>query len=180
MDDIKKAYAWREALELSKRLVQICEEFSDVDTNVLVWHLRNSVVDIPSTIAADLQASRWATMEPVVKLATVLELVRKIYPAIETSPAEDQLEKLMQRMQSEQFTEREPEPEESEESSEKDSAEKVSAPAGKADTSSEGSNESAGQPSGVTVQLPNKVDGVQHAAGSADSAHSSSPSPQEA
>ena len=111
MDDIKKAYAWREALELSGQLVKICEEFSDVDTNVLVWHLREAVVDIPAGIAADLQAKRPATIEPVVKLVTELELVNKIYPAIETGKADEQLERLMQRMQSDGFSEREPAPE---------------------------------------------------------------------
>ncbi len=111
MDDVKKAYAWQEALELSKQLVRICEEFSDAATNVLVWHLRQAVVDIPGGIAADLQADRPATMEPMVRLATELELVRKIYPAIETGDVEERLERLMERMQSERFTEREPEPE---------------------------------------------------------------------
>jgi len=111
MQDIKKAYAWQDALNLSKRLVQICEEFSDADTNVLVWHLRQAVVEIPATIAADLQANRGATMEPVVKLVAELELVHKIYPAIETGDADEQLQRLTERMQSDRFGEREPEPE---------------------------------------------------------------------
>jgi hypothetical protein len=111
MQEIKKAYAWQEALNLSKRLVQICEEFSDADTNVLVWHLRQAVVEIPATIAADLQANRGATMEPVVKLGAELELVHKIYPAIETGDADDLLTGLTERMQSDRFGEREPEPE---------------------------------------------------------------------
>jgi hypothetical protein len=152
MDDIKKAYVWHEALELSKRLVQICEEFSDADTNVLVWHLRNSVVDIPSTIAADLQANRWATMEPVIKLATALELVRKIYPAIETGPTEEQLATLMKRMQSELFSEREPEPE----PEELEGAEKQ-------DPGKDIEKNSDEKPAS-----PSRVDGVQHAVTSID------------
>jgi len=112
IDDIRKAYAWQEALKLSKELTKICEEFSDADTNVLVWHLRSSVVDIPAGIAADLQAGRPATMEAVVKLVAALELVAKIYPAIETSGADEPLRQLLERMQSDGFSEREPEPEE--------------------------------------------------------------------
>jgi hypothetical protein len=166
MDDIKKAYAWREALELSKRLVQICEEFSDADTNVLVWHLRNSVVDIPSMIAADLQADRWATMDPVIRLATQLELVRRIYPAIETGPAEERLDKLMKRMQSEQFTERKPEKERPAKDS-KDSKEEPPA-----DTDGDEAPESSSQSNGSTTVSVSKVDGVQHAVTSIDPSQS--------
>lgn len=111
MNDVKKAYAWQEAIKLSKQLMTVCEEFSDADTNVLVWHLRQAVVDVPAAIAVDLQLDRAASMEPVVRLATTLELVRRIYPGIETGSAETKLERLMQRMSGEGFGEREPEPE---------------------------------------------------------------------
>src|SRR5476649_1646700 len=112
MNDVKKAYAWQEAIKLSKQLVTLCDEFSDADTNVLVWHLRQAVVEVPAGIASDLQADRSATMESVAKLTTALELVRRIYPGIETGSAEAQLERLTQRMSSKAFREREPEPEE--------------------------------------------------------------------
>lgn len=106
MEEIKKAYAWKEALELSKRLVLMCERFSDMDTNVLVWHLRQAVIDIPAGIATDLQAGRPANMVPSTKLLIELELVRKIYPGVDTSSADEQLEKLMSRIQGDQFAER--------------------------------------------------------------------------
>jgi hypothetical protein len=112
MNDVKKAYAWQEAIGLSKQLIAVCEEFSDAATNVLVWHLRQAVVDIPAAVAEDLQANRKANLQPVVKLATALELVRRIYPGIETGDAEERLEKLWQRLSSSSFSEREPEPEE--------------------------------------------------------------------
>lgn len=157
MQDIKKAYAWQEALDLSKQLMQICEEFSDAATNVLVWHLRQAVVEIPASIAADLQANRGATMEPVVKLVAELELVRKIYPAIETGSADDQLERLIERMQSDRFGEREPEPEVEPESSLEDTGEVTAGP--------------ATQPAGGTVMM-SQVDGVQSVVTSIDPSQS--------
>jgi hypothetical protein len=111
MNGVSKAYAWQEAIELSKRLALVCEEFSDASTNVLVWHLREAIVEVPAGIAADLQAGRPATMTAAVKLATALELVRRIYPAIDAGEADERLDRLMQRMQSGAFGEREPEPE---------------------------------------------------------------------
>jgi hypothetical protein len=122
MDDVKKAYAWQEAIDLSKQLVAVCEEFSDADTNVLVWHVRQAVVDIPAGVASDLQANRSAMMEPMVKLASALELVRRIYPGIETGTAEERFERLWQRMASNKFNEHEPQPEAESENSDAEEA----------------------------------------------------------
>ncbi len=109
MEEIKQAYAWQEALELSKQLVALCEKFSDVETNVLVWHLRQAVAEVPAEVAADLQANRPATMEPAIKLMVVLELVTKIYPGVDTDEAVAQATKLVQRMRS-NFSERQSPP----------------------------------------------------------------------
>jgi|GEM_PF-2445602 len=121
MDDVKKAYAWQEAIKLSQQLVAVCEEFRDPEANVLVWHLRQAVIDIPAGIAADLQGGGKATMDSMVKLATALELVRRIYPGIETGDAEEYFEKLWQRMSGKAFGERE-QTVESEDETEEDEA----------------------------------------------------------
>jgi hypothetical protein len=109
VDDVRKSYAWQEAMALAVELVRVCEEFSDANNNVLVGHLRQAVVDIPSTIAADLKFGRNASMDPVIKLGTELELVHRIYPAIDTGEAPNMLARLIERMSSERFAEREPE-----------------------------------------------------------------------
>lgn len=111
MQELTKALAWQEAIALSQSLVHLIEEFSDGDRNVIVHHLRKAVVEIPASVAADLTANRKPTMEPVVKLFTELELINKIYPAIDAGDAEAKLATLVERMQSKQFSEREPEPE---------------------------------------------------------------------
>lgn len=139
MDDVKKAYAWQEAIKLSQQLVAVCEEFRDPEANVLVWHLRQAAIDIPAGIAADLQGGGKVTMDSMVKLATTLELVRRIYPGIETGDAEARFEKLWQRMAGKQFSERELAPE-AEEKNEEDEA-----VASKSD--------GAGQPTAVEVAV---------------------------
>ena len=139
LEEVKKAYAWQDAIELSKCLVSMCEEFSDAETNVVVWHLRQAVVDIPAAVAADLKAGRSATMEPLVKLATELELVDRIYPAIDISDAEERLQILMNRMESDTYLERE------------------SAPV--QDSEEDDDEQDTAQPAGGTVIAPH-VDGV--------------------
>lgn len=110
MEHVTTTYAWQEAMELANELNRLCEEFSDGDRNVLVGHLRQSVVDIPATVAADIMLARPASIEPVIRLATELELVHKIYPAIETGSAPQKTEALLARMRSVNYTERVPEP----------------------------------------------------------------------
>ncbi len=108
MEEVQRAYAWQQAIKLSMELVRICEEFIHAENNVLVGHLRQSVIDVPATIAVDLKYGRMATMEPVIRLATQLELVHRIYPAIDTGDAPEQLEQLIARMSSDGFSESEP------------------------------------------------------------------------
>lgn len=115
MEDVTKVYAWQEAMELSKELIRICEEFSDGEKNVLAWHIRQAVVEIPASIAADIELGRKdPTLEPVIRLATELELVHRIYPAIDTDGAPEKLKALVERMKSDAYLEREPEAEEEE------------------------------------------------------------------
>ena len=108
MDQAKNSYAWEEAIELSLDLIRICEEFSDGDHNVLLGHLKNAVVDIPASVASDIKYSRGANLEPVIKLATELELVHRVYPAVDTGSAPEKVKSLLARMESNDFHEQIP------------------------------------------------------------------------
>lgn len=120
MEQVRKTYAWQEAMKLSQELLRICEEFSDSDRNVLAGHLRQAVVDIPATVASDVVLNQGPTLQPIVRLATNLDLIHKVYPAIETGKAPEQVKALMERMQSVNYRESEPEPESESESADVD------------------------------------------------------------
>ncbi|HSX41614.1 MAG TPA: hypothetical protein VLF21_03240 [Candidatus Saccharimonadales bacterium] len=95
MDEIKRTDSWKNALALAKELVSVGEEFSDSETNVLAHHIRQAIADVPAAVAADLMAQHKLNPEPLVRLAAVLELVNKIYPAIDTAAADILLNKLL-------------------------------------------------------------------------------------
>lgn len=105
MDQVKNSYAWKEAIDLSLELIRICEAFSVGDQNVLLGHLKQAVVEIPASVAADIKYSRGANLEPVVKLATELDLVHRVYPAVDTGAAPEMAQKLLARMESVSFHE---------------------------------------------------------------------------
>ncbi len=75
--------------------MELCEEFTD-DNNVVVWHLRQSVMDIPGQIAVDLIEGNAPKLEALVRCAAQIELVHKIYPGTDTDPVEEGLKKIMQ------------------------------------------------------------------------------------
>ncbi len=98
MQDLSNTYAWDESLALAAAAVRACEEFSDAEHNVLVWHLRQLVVDLPAGVVADLQAKRPASRDALVKLEVVMALIKKIYPAIDLLELEDTHQTLVARM----------------------------------------------------------------------------------
>jgi hypothetical protein len=104
MEDIKKAAVWQEALDLASAVVQLCEQFTD-DQNVLAGHLRGLAIDIPASIASDLSHKREPNADPLVRCAIVLELVKKVYPAIDTEAVESGIENIMARIEKNTFTE---------------------------------------------------------------------------
>ncbi|HVE80683.1 MAG TPA: hypothetical protein VNA68_00880 [Candidatus Dormibacteraeota bacterium] len=111
MEEVKKTYAWQEAVKLSQSLSKLCDEFTRQDNDPLLQRLRESAVAIPVCVAQDLAAERKASTDAVVALAAELELVHKTFPAIDTGSLGQQAEALLARMQSDKFTESEPEPE---------------------------------------------------------------------
>lgn len=98
MQEVSTAEAWGESLDLAAAVARVCDEFSDAERNVLVGHLRQLVVDIPTSVAADLKAKRTPSQDPVMRLRVVLALIEKIYPAIETTQVETKLQQLEQRL----------------------------------------------------------------------------------
>lgn len=102
LEDIKKHYIWKDAISLSEALVELCEEFTD-DTNVMVGHVRQSIMDIPASVAIDLKRGSEPTLEPLIRCAAQLELLRKIYPATDTDPAEEALHKIFNRIEDDTF-----------------------------------------------------------------------------
>ncbi len=110
IDEVAQTLVWPEVLALSDAMVRVCEQFTQDSDNVLVKNISLSVVAVPTSIAEDLLQHRAATMSPLIKLATELALVRKIYPAIDVDEAMECLDSIHQRIMDGKFAERRPTP----------------------------------------------------------------------
>lgn len=104
--DFKETQAWQSAMALAPALMELAEAMPATEELGLSWQLRQMMVEIPATVAADIaQESEKVTMLPILKLVATLELVDKIYPALDTAKARSASDKLTERILSGHFDE---------------------------------------------------------------------------
>jgi hypothetical protein len=107
MKDInyKNTYAWQESIELLSHLNRLIEDFPASEQAGLGLELRRAAIDLSAGIAADLLSGATARIEPVLRIDTQLEVVSRVYPALDAAAAEQTLARLFTRLKSGQFDE---------------------------------------------------------------------------
>jgi hypothetical protein len=106
LSEYRETYSWQSAIALGPQLMQLAEELPASEENGLSFQLRSLMVELPSSIAADLLADRPATLTPVLKLIAAVELIDNVFPALDTAATQTSLEELTNRLASENFDER--------------------------------------------------------------------------
>lgn len=99
MNSASSSPVWRDAIAVSKAVVEMCEDFSNQESNVLLSHLRGSVIDIPAGIATNLNAGQKIDMGHIIRLQAIIELIHGVYPAIETRDVIERLDLLVKRIE---------------------------------------------------------------------------------
>jgi hypothetical protein len=110
LERYRKFYAWQEAVKLSLELYRMADELPDDEQHLLARDLRRSAVEIPTAVAVNVVRGEAADTSIIVRLQVIMELIGKIYPALDTARTETEIAKVASRMQG-NFTEQEPEPE---------------------------------------------------------------------
>jgi hypothetical protein len=106
LTEFRTAYSWQEAIDLGPSLVRLSEELPALEQMGLSWQLQQVMVDLPTAIAVDLMEDGSNTRRVVaLKLLAALELIDKIYPALDTSDVRTHVDALVARIQSERFAE---------------------------------------------------------------------------
>lgn len=105
--DYKESHAWQSAMALAPALMELAEAMPATEELGLSWQLRQSMVELPAVIAEDLaHEAKEPRLLPVLKLVATLELIDKIYPALDTGKARTAADKLAERLMSAGFDER--------------------------------------------------------------------------
>ena len=110
LSDFRDTFAWREAIELSPELVQLAEQLPASEERGLAYRLREAMVELPAAIAFDLlEGDSYTRKHSIGRLAAMLDIIDKVYPALDTGDARKMLDKLALRVgSSETFAEQTP------------------------------------------------------------------------
>jgi hypothetical protein len=94
-------------MTLAPALMELAEAMPATEELGLSWQLRQSMVELPAMIAEDLaHEAKEPHLLPVFKLVATLELIDKIYPALDTGKARTAVDKLAERLMGVGFDER--------------------------------------------------------------------------
>jgi len=84
--------------------MQLTEELPASETMGLSFQLRQAMVDVPATAAADaLQNAGDGRMLPILKLLAALDLIEKVYPALDTADARASVDRLAEGIVGKKF-----------------------------------------------------------------------------
>jgi len=115
LNDYRETYSWQGAVELGGSLTKLTEELPAHEDRGLIMALQSSMIDVPTAIGDDLLNSTKTRQLAYVRLESALELVERVYPALDTAEAKSKLDELIARTESESFAEvhkaAQPEPE---------------------------------------------------------------------
>jgi hypothetical protein len=104
LNDYRETYSWRAAVELGRSLTKLTEELPAHEDRGLIMALQSSMLDIPTTIADDLINSTKTRQTAYLRLESALELVERVYPALDTAESKSKLDELIERTESPSFT----------------------------------------------------------------------------
>jgi hypothetical protein len=119
LSDYRNTLSWKGAIELGPKLIRVAEELPASEEIGLSLQLRQLMVELPAAIAADMAGATDTRQLTMYKLVAALELVDRVYPALDTGDTKTAVDKLAERLAGPDFAEpaltpepnHEPEPE---------------------------------------------------------------------
>jgi len=106
LEDLRDTHSWQRAIELGPQLVRLAEELPASEQMGLSWQLRQSMVELPAAIAADLQSKSSTRQAAAFRLIAALDLIEKVYPALDTAGLRADAESLVEWVASSHFADR--------------------------------------------------------------------------
>lgn len=106
LSDFRSAHSWQEAIDLGPGLARLAEQLPLSEQMGLAWQLQQIMVELPQAIALDLLQDGSMTRRPAsLRLIASLDLIEKIYPALDTAEIRTAADNLVDRLKSDRFTE---------------------------------------------------------------------------
>src|SRR6202050_346600 len=106
LTNFRTSASWRAAVSLGPALVRLAEELPASEQLGLAWQVQQTMVELPAAIAFDLQEPDRTTRIPVMlRLVAALDLIERVYPALDTAAVRQAADSLIERLGSDQFNE---------------------------------------------------------------------------
>jgi hypothetical protein len=98
MPDFRNDRTWQEAIALGPHLMELAEAMPATEELGLSWQLRKSMVRLPAAIAVDMHGEGSGRMAEYYRLVATLELIDRVYPALDTAGSRKAVEALGERL----------------------------------------------------------------------------------
>jgi hypothetical protein len=105
LNDYRECYSWQEAMELGRPLTKLTEDLPAQEERGLISSLQGLMIELPATIAVDLITNTNSRLAVILRMQAALELIERVYPALDTAEPKTALERLIERCESPAFNE---------------------------------------------------------------------------
>lgn len=103
LSDYRSNPYWKAAVDLGPTLVRLADELPASESSGISQVLRQVAVELPAAIAADLMSDTSTRHAPALKLAAAVELIDKVYPALDTAAGRAAVDALLEKLFSDSF-----------------------------------------------------------------------------
>ena len=101
--DYRDTYSWQAAVELGRPLTVLTEELPAQEDRGLIMALQSLMIELPAAIAGDLVAGTSTRLAVIFRLQAALELIERVYPALDTAASKNGLDAIVERTESADF-----------------------------------------------------------------------------
>ena len=108
--EFRNTFSWQAALALGPKLVSLAEDLPLHEQTGLVMQISELMIELPAMVAQDLVDGTMLRFAPMYRLTAALELIERVYPALDAGDAKLALEALGVRLANSSFTEMIPVP----------------------------------------------------------------------
>ena len=100
LSEYRTSSSWQGAINLGPELMRLAEELPASEEMGLSYQLRQVMIDLPAAVAGDLVQNTETRHAVGFRLLATLELVDKVYPALDTVDMRKTAEELVERFMS--------------------------------------------------------------------------------
>jgi len=98
LSEYRKTQSWQGAIAIGPALINLAEALPASEEMGLSFQLRQLMVEVPAAVANDLMRGTEARHKAVLRLVAAIELIDKVYPALDTASVRTSVDQLADRL----------------------------------------------------------------------------------